>query len=175
MVQKKPKMISRIGNEDQVSGFTLIEVLLAVSILAIGLVGVLRVYATSTTAMEKAQYDMDSVFLLKTAMGQIEEKALTHGDIVPGVSEGEFTSNGEAPLDMKRSDRWLWSEEVQRMDLPTKKDKQVVEDKEKKPDAKKEPDFFLNKLKLTVVNSGRSPLREARLETYVGTESAKDS
>ena len=97
-------MTLRIGSDDPSSrceekntllvekGFTLIEVLLAVSILAIGLVGILRAYATSTSAMEKSQYDMDAVFLLKTAMGQMEEKALTEGNIVPGVSDGVFAS-----------------------------------------------------------------------------------
>jgi len=154
-------------------GFTLIEVLLAVSILAIGLVGVLRAYATSTTAMERIQYDMNAVVLLKIAMGQIEEKAIIQGDIVPGVLGGEFTAAEEAGLDVKNSGPWLWSRDVQKMDLPSPKVERDLEKKETKQAAEKKPEIFLNTLKLTVVNSGKSPLREVSLETYVRTESVK--
>ncbi len=156
-------------------GFTLIEVLLAVSILAIGLVGVLRAYSTSTMAMEKFQYDMDAVFLLKLAMGQIEEKAITQGEVAQGVSNGEFTSVEETNLGTKRSGRWFWSQEVQKMDLPSKKDKEALADKEIKPDKEEEPEFFLNKVRLAVANSGRSPLREVVLETYAGAESVEST
>ena len=151
--------------------------LVAVSILAVGLVGVLRAYATSTSAMGKAQYDMDAVFLIKTAMGQIEEKAMTEGKMVPGTTNGAFAATNEADLGRVRSDRWLWSQEVEKMDLPSKKVKHDSSGNEKKSveGKKKETDFFLNKLKLSVVNSARIPLREVSLETYVRTESVKNS
>ena len=167
-------MISRIGSK---KGFTLIEVLVAVSILAVGLVGVLRAYATSASVMERAQYDMDAVFLLKTAMGQIEEKAMTEKKMVPGTTNGAFATINEAGLDRTRSDRWLWSQEVQKMDLPSEKVKRDSLNNEKKSVMKKEKetDFFLNKLKLSIVNFSRTPLREVSLETYVRTESVKNS
>ena len=151
--------------------------LVAVSILAVGLVGVLRAYATSTSAMERAQYDMNAVCLLKTAMGQIEEKAMTEGEIVPGTTNGAFAAPDEAGLDRKYSDRWLWSQEVQKMDIPSKKVKHDSSGNEKKSvtEKEKETDFFLNKLKLSVVNSARIPLKEVSLETYVRTESVKNS
>ncbi|MFH0986381.1 MAG: type II secretion system protein [Candidatus Omnitrophota bacterium] len=165
-------MTLRTGNKE---GFTLLEVIVAVSILAIGLVGVLRAYATSASAMEKVQYEMDGVFLLKTAMGKIEEKAVTQGILLPGVSSGEFTSAEEESLGLKSAGLWRWSQEVQKMDLPTKKAKQDPANKETRPDEKKKPEFYLNKLKLAVVNSGRIPPREISLETYVGTDRAKSS
>ncbi|MDD5225857.1 MAG: type II secretion system protein [Candidatus Omnitrophica bacterium] len=156
-------------------GFTLIEILVATSILAIGLVGVLRAYSTSALAMEKVQYDLDAVVLLKIAMGRIAEKVITQGDIVPGVSDGEFDSADTASLGLKRSGQWLWNENVQKLDLPSKEAKQDLAGKEKKSDAEDEPDFYLNNLKLTVANSGRTPFREVHLETYVRTESDKNA
>lgn len=156
-------------------GFTFIEVLLAVSILAVGLVSVLRAYATSTNAMEKIQYDMDSVFLLKIAMGQIEEKAIIQGDIVPVISNGEFTSADEEHLGMKHLGGWSWSGSLQRVNLPSPKVKHDLANKDLKLDKKKKNDFYLNKLKLTAMNSERIPPREVSLETYVRTESAKNS
>lgn len=184
------KMISRTGSKDPKAGerargaernkacawysgkgFTLIEVLLTVSILAVGLVGVLRAYATSTNAMERSQYDLDAVFLLKEKMGQIEEKALIQGGMVPGFSKGEFVSIDDRPLGRLRSDPWTWKAEVQKMDLPVKKNRPEASQTQTKTEAEKEkPDFNLDKLKLTVANSGRTPLREIIVETYVESE-----
>jgi prepilin-type N-terminal cleavage/methylation domain-containing protein len=172
-------MILRTGNKKQGSGFrvhdqypekgfTLIEVMVAVSILAVGLVGVLRAYATSATAMEKVQYEMDAVFLLKTVMGRIDEKAITQGALLSGTSSGEFTSDEDADLDIKSLGQWCWNKDVRKMDLPTKKAKPGAANKEVRSDKEKRPEFYLNELKLTVANSGRSPLREISLETYVG-------
>jgi prepilin-type N-terminal cleavage/methylation domain-containing protein len=175
---KKLTMILRIGKNRLPGarrGFTLIEVLLAVSILSIGLVGVLRGYSTSTAAMERVQYDLDAGILLKTAMGELEEKAITQGTLEPGVSSGEFSPADEESLDRKYSAPWLWSRDLQKMDLPIKKGKQDAENKEAPSDAENGPDFYLSKLKLAVVNSGRSPLREISLETYVRTESVKSA
>lgn len=156
-------------------GFTLIEVLLAVSLLAVGLVGVLRAYATSTSVMEKVQYDMDAAILLKTVMEQVEEKAITQGDIVPGVSSGKFVLTDTERFDVKDPGRWSWSQSVEKMIFSSKKVKQDPDLQEIRSDAEKEADFYLNKLKLTVVNSERIPPREVSLETYVRTESVKSS
>jgi len=74
---------------------------------------------------------------------------------------------------VKNSGPWLWSRDVQKMDLPSPKVERDLEKKETKQAAEKKPEIFLNTLKLTVVNSGKSPLREVSLETYVRTESVK--
>ena len=155
-------------------GFTLIEVLLAVSILAIGLVGVLRSYSTSTNAMERALYDMDAVFLLKKVMGQIEEQAIVRGgSIVPGGESGEFASVDEVPGQQKRSDPWLWSESVSKLDFPVKNAAPDSDQEKTKTEKPKKYEFSLNELKLVIANSGRSPLREISVETWVGTQSVK--
>jgi prepilin-type N-terminal cleavage/methylation domain-containing protein len=53
-------------------GFTLIEVMAAVVILAIGIVGVLQAYAGSITTLEVGQFNINAVSLLKEKMADIE-------------------------------------------------------------------------------------------------------
>ena len=83
------KIISGISDK----GFTLIEVLLAVSILAIGIIGVLRAYATSVDALEVGQENIDAVCLLKEKMSEIEQDALKQKGVLPETSTGEFEGN----------------------------------------------------------------------------------
>lgn len=70
-------MTSKTGNS--LKAFTLIEVLLAVVILAIGLVGVLRAYASLISASGRAYYYIDAVSLTKEKISDIEQKALEEG------------------------------------------------------------------------------------------------
>jgi len=91
-------MILRIGNK---KGLTLIEVLLAVSILAIGIVGVLRAYATSVVTLEVGQYNIDAVGLLKQKMADIEQVVVEEGEIPQGSEQGTFESPAEDFL-------WAW-------------------------------------------------------------------
>ena len=51
---------------------TLVEVLLAVSILAFGIAGVVRGYASSITTLETGQYNIDAVNLLKKKMAEVQ-------------------------------------------------------------------------------------------------------
>lgn len=72
-------------------GFTLIEVLLTVSILAIGLTGVLRSYAAAVNVLGVSQENVDAVSLLKQKMAEIEQTALEEEGIQSGMSaKGEF-------------------------------------------------------------------------------------
>ena len=83
------KLISGISDK----GFTLIEVMLAVSILAIGIIGVLRAYATSVDALEVGQENIDAVCLLKEKMSEVEQDALKQKGVSLGRSTGEFEGN----------------------------------------------------------------------------------
>ena len=85
------KKVSGISNK----GFTLVEVLLAVTILAVGIIGVLRAYATSVNALEVSQENIDAVCLLKEKMAEIEQAGLEQGGIPQGVSSGEFEGSFE--------------------------------------------------------------------------------
>ncbi|GEM_PF-2663574 len=72
------------------SGITLVEVLLAVVVLSVGLVGVLRAYAASISALEVSQETVNTVELLKEKMAEIEEDALEDGGISAGSASGQF-------------------------------------------------------------------------------------
>jgi hypothetical protein len=67
--------------------------MLAVSILAIGIIGVLRAYTTSVDALGVGQENIDAVNLLKEKMTEIEQDALEQEGISPGTSTGEFEGN----------------------------------------------------------------------------------
>jgi len=62
-------------------GLTLIEVLLAVSILGIGTVGVLRAYAGSISALEAGQNNIDAVNLMKKKIADVHQMILEDGKI----------------------------------------------------------------------------------------------
>ena len=71
--------------------FTLVEVLLAVSILVLGLVGVLAGYVKTTDAIRIAREHMDVYGLLKHKMGeaQLEARQSTSG-LAYGTTRGDF-------------------------------------------------------------------------------------
>jgi type II secretion system protein I len=80
--------MSRIGNRKK--GFTLIEVLLAISILAFGTISVLRAYGASVRILTIEEDSRDAVYLLREKMREIEMEALEEGGILPGTSSGRF-------------------------------------------------------------------------------------
>ncbi len=69
-------------------GLTLVEVLLAVSILSIGIVGVLRAYAGSVSVLEAGQYSIDAVNVLKQKMADVEQLIIDQTDGLPSSDEG---------------------------------------------------------------------------------------
>lgn len=83
-------------------GLTLIEVLLAVSILAMGITGVLRGYASSIATLEVAQYNIDAVNLLKEKMADVEIMIREKEEISPASAQGVFEDPFQDFL-------WEWS------------------------------------------------------------------
>jgi prepilin-type N-terminal cleavage/methylation domain-containing protein len=79
-------MMLQTGNK----GLTLIEVLLAVSILGIGLVSVLRAYAGSITTLEAGQFTIDGASLAKQKMAEVEQAIMEEEDIPKGRESGVF-------------------------------------------------------------------------------------
>ncbi|MCF7854552.1 MAG: hypothetical protein K9N51_07140 [Candidatus Pacebacteria bacterium] len=71
--------------------FTLVEVLLAVSILVFGIVGILSGYAKTTDSIRVAREHMDVYGLLKEKMGEaeLEARSSTSG-LAHGVTRGDF-------------------------------------------------------------------------------------
>ncbi len=91
-------MILKTGNK----GLTLIEVLLAVSILGMGITGVLRGFASSIVTLEVAQYNIDAVNLLKEKMADVEIMVREKEEISPASERGAFADPFE-------DFRWEWN------------------------------------------------------------------
>ncbi len=90
-------MILKIKNR----GFSLVEVLLAMSILSFGLVGVLRAYEGSVEVLEAGQYTIDMSNLLRMKMAEVEQDILENTKLT-GASSGRFKGTF---ADFK----WRWS------------------------------------------------------------------
>jgi prepilin-type N-terminal cleavage/methylation domain-containing protein len=71
-------------------GFTLIEVLVALVILAVGIVGIGRSYVTSVGALGIGRESTESLCLLKQKISEIELGAIEAGGIDAGYSSGSF-------------------------------------------------------------------------------------
>ena len=85
----------RLVTCDLKKGFTLIELMLAITILSVGMVGVLRAYSVSVSALEAGQESIEAVYLLKEKMAQVEKDASEEGGIPPGRWDGEFDNEFE--------------------------------------------------------------------------------
>ena len=113
MVLRTQRMILRTGNKQRIAfsvkctadkkklfairyplntrgGLTLIEVLLAVSILGFGLVGVLRGYASSIATLAAGQHNIDAVNLLKKKMAEVEIMVIEKEKISQESEDGLF-------------------------------------------------------------------------------------
>ncbi len=76
-------------------GIMLVEVLLAVVVLSIGMVGVLRAYAASIGALEISRETVNTIELLKEKMADVEQDMIEQGGISAGSSSGQFTGEFE--------------------------------------------------------------------------------
>ena len=122
-------------------GFTLVEVMLAVTILAFGIVGVLRGYTTSVGALEASQKAIEAVCSLKEKMADFEKEAIEEGGLLVGADSGE--------LDTAYGSGWRWESEVSALDFDIEELKDI-----------------LNQVKITVVNEQFKPVRRFSLVTY---------
>lgn len=125
MGSKGPKMTSRTGKEQRIAcsvegtdkaknlsdkryslfaqnGLTLVEVLLAVAIMAIGIISVLRGYANALATLEAGQFTIDATNLTKNKMAEIE-LALMEEEELPTAGEA---GNFEDPFD---DFMWKWT------------------------------------------------------------------
>jgi len=85
--------------------FTLVEVLLAITILAIGLGGVLAGYANAATTLRRAQDSVEASLLLKERMAGLELQFRENNGLLSGTTEGEC----DPPFHL-----YAWQTEVRR-------------------------------------------------------------
>ena len=114
--------MSRTGSKylgSRVEGLTLIEVMLAVVILSVGLVGIARAYMASIGALGIGRENTGAFCLLKQKMGEVEEEALKEGGLSPVNSRGNF--EGEYNDYAWSSDIKLVSEKLVEVDLEVSK------------------------------------------------------
>ena len=71
-------------------GLTLIEVLVAVSILAIGIGGVLQAFAGSVAALEAGQYNVDAVNVIKQKMADVQQMLFEQKEVSLDSENGTF-------------------------------------------------------------------------------------
>ncbi len=73
----------KVGGQGR-RGFTLIEVLLAVVILGLGIVGIMRSYAVAARALSVSGTRIESLCLAKEALARLEQPALPDTGLPPG-------------------------------------------------------------------------------------------
>jgi type II secretion system protein I len=79
------------------NGFTLVEMMIAVSILAVGITLVLRSLLSSTAALDSIEGRVAALSFLENSMDALEETALKGGEISAGNHEEEtMLGNREA-------------------------------------------------------------------------------
>lgn len=71
-------------------GFTLVELMLAVSILSIGIVSILRSFLSAASAFDSASNSIKALQELQAGMADWEEKAIQEGGVTPGRTEDKL-------------------------------------------------------------------------------------
>jgi len=131
-------------------GFTLIEVMIAVTILAIGMVAVLRGYAVSINTLEGYECSVDIYCLLKERLAGLEEKIIKEKGLLPETDTGKYRD---------RYDGFKWKMQVTNMYIETVKEELREE---------------LNKFEMTVFNDKRKPARKFSVTGYVDNQKEQE-
>jgi len=95
-------------------GFTLLEVMVAVAILAATLVVLLRIVTNNIRATNHAKLTTAATFLARTKMSDVEDDILYNGFSTETESDkGNFKDEG------KGYERFSWETMIERIELPT--------------------------------------------------------
>lgn len=144
--------------------FTLIEVLAAVMILSVGIIGVVRAYITLASGIETSAFTVQASYLLKTKMADIEKEAIEN----PGLPAGGGRSGSfgkEYP-----GFRWEYTASDLLMGRIDKaKEGGVDKDKEGVTASTKETEVMLTKIDLSV-RSGDASGHERSLSLWTYLE-----
>lgn len=143
--------MSRTGNN---RGFTLIEVLLAVSILAVGMIGVIRAYIVLMNSVEVSRFTVEAAYLSKIRMADIEKSAIDGAEDLYGTKSGRFEGD---------ENRLGWEEEVTEIKIKGETPK-----KESEEGQKEGKEAVFSKVRVSVLSGeGSGPARKVDLYTYL--------
>jgi len=96
------------------AGFTLLEVMVAVAILAATLVVLLRIVTNNIRATNHAKLTTAATFLARTKMSDVEDDVLYNGfSTETETDKGNFKDEG------KGYERFSWDTTIERIELPT--------------------------------------------------------
>jgi prepilin-type N-terminal cleavage/methylation domain-containing protein len=137
--------------------FTLVEVMIAATILAVGMIGVIRAYAAMVNTLEAADYSIESVCILKERMFEAQKKAIEEKMLYPsaGKIEGEYGD-------------FEWDSQASLVDSSLEEEEEA-EAGEAEEKSKKSVVMYLNKVKVTVSTEDVKPPRRLSLAGYVET------
>lgn len=79
-------------------GLSLVELMVAVSILCVGIVLVIRSFLTAMAALEHSQNKISAIHFLEKKMAELEQKAIEEGGIESG-SERDRTQINSRPAE----------------------------------------------------------------------------
>ena len=100
-----------VALHSRTAAFTLIELLVTVVILATGIVLVLRAFNTAVVALDQARGSLESVWLARNRIAELQIEAAQQGRLTQGRESGQGAG---------RTSGLLWETQVEQLDLPSR-------------------------------------------------------
>lgn len=142
-------------------GFTVIEAMLAVAVIAFGIVGVLQSYSIAVTAVERAEFNMNAAYLLKAAMGDMEERVLSDGTVKLGQWSGRFGASSCAGVFDDRPEGWSWKRSARKVFVKARPGARAADNPEET--------YAMTEVDIRVADDGRTPAAAAGVLSYYGS------